>query len=145
MTFHSCRILCLGMHKPDFSDSDWKPAAEFLDPKQSTFNYSRSLYIYKYVCIYIYMVLSPNSCSQNEGNLYRAPYYNGNPNIGPHIIGNLHQYPYTPKGYSAPLQRGFALSYYEAEGEVQILTTRSLPSAAPRRFRVKGSGLMALH
>ena len=24
-------------------------------------------------------------------NLYRAPYYNGNPNIGPRIIGNLDQ------------------------------------------------------
>ena len=28
------------------------------------------------------------------GNLYRAPYYTGNPNIGPRIIGNLDQYPY---------------------------------------------------
>ena len=41
-----------------------------------------------------YMVVSLNYCSQNGGNLYRAPYYNGNPNIGPRIIGNLDQYPY---------------------------------------------------
>ena len=38
-----------------------------------------------------YMVVSLNYCSQNGGNLYRAPYYNGNPNIGPRIIGNLDQ------------------------------------------------------
>ena len=37
---------------------------------------------------------SLNYCSQNGGNLYRAPYYNGNPNIGPRIIGNLDQSPY---------------------------------------------------
>ena len=41
-----------------------------------------------------YMVVSLNYCSQNGGNLYRAPYYNGNPNIGPRIIGNLDPYPY---------------------------------------------------
>ena len=40
------------------------------------------------------MVVSLNCCSQNGGNLYRAPYYNGNPNIGPRIIGNLDQYPH---------------------------------------------------
>ena len=38
-------------------------------------------------------VASLNSCSQNGGNSYRAPYYNGNPNIGPRIIGNVDQYP----------------------------------------------------
>ena len=41
-----------------------------------------------------HMVVSLNYCSQNGGNLYRAPYYNGNPNIGPRIIGNLNQSPY---------------------------------------------------
>ena len=40
------------------------------------------------------MVVSLNYCSQNGGNLYRAPYYNGNPNVGPRIIGNVDQYPY---------------------------------------------------
>ena len=40
-----------------------------------------------------HMVVSLNYCSQNGGNLYRAPYYNGNPNIGPRIIGNLDQSP----------------------------------------------------
>ena len=39
------------------------------------------------------MVISLNYCSQNGGHVYRAPYYNRNPNIGPHIIGNLDQYP----------------------------------------------------
>ena len=41
---------------------------------------------YRDTYIYIYMVVSLNYCSQNGGNLYRAPYYNGNPNIGPRII-----------------------------------------------------------
>ena len=41
------------------------------------------------------MVVSLNYCSQNGGNIYRAPYYNGNPSIGPRIIGDLDQYPYT--------------------------------------------------
>ena len=47
-----------------------------------------------YVHIYIYMVVSLNYSSPNGGNLYRAPYHNGNPSIGPRIIGNLDQYPY---------------------------------------------------
>ena len=37
---------------------------------------------------------SLNYCSPNGGNSYRAPYYTGNPNIGPRIIGNLDQPPY---------------------------------------------------
>ena len=45
------------------------------------------------------MVVSLNYCSQNGGNVYRAPYYNGNPNIGPRIIGNLDQYPCTYIGF----------------------------------------------
>ena len=47
-----------------------------------------------------YMVVSLNYCSQNGGNLYRAPYYNRNPNIGPRIIGNLDQYPHGSIGRS---------------------------------------------
>ena len=43
------------------------------------------------------MVVSLNYCSQNGGNLYIAPYYNGNPNVGPRIIGNSDQYPYVDK------------------------------------------------
>ena len=43
------------------------------------------------------MVVSLNYCSQNGGNLYRAPYYNGNPNIGPRIVGNLDQSPHNSK------------------------------------------------
>ena len=39
------------------------------------------------------VVVSLNYCSQNGGNVYRDPYYNGNPNIGPRITGNLDQYP----------------------------------------------------
>ena len=41
-----------------------------------------------------YMEVSLNYCSQNGGNLYRAPYYNRNPNIGPRIDSNLGQSPY---------------------------------------------------
>ena len=44
------------------------------------------------------MVVSLNYCSQNGENLYRAPYYNRNLNIGPRIIGNLDQSPYRDKG-----------------------------------------------
>ena len=40
----------------------------------------------------LYMVVSLNYCSQNGGNLYRAPYYNRNPSIG--IDSNLGQSPY---------------------------------------------------
>ena len=47
------------------------------------------------------MEVSLNYCSQNGGDVYRAPYYNRNPNIGPRIFRNLDQYPYvinwTPK------------------------------------------------
>ena len=45
------------------------------------------------------MEVSLNYCSQNGGNVYRAPYYNGNPNIGPRIIGNLDQYPCRVQGF----------------------------------------------
>ena len=40
-----------------------------------------------------YVEVSLNYCSQNGGNLYRAPYYNRNPNIGPRIDSNLGQSP----------------------------------------------------
>ena len=40
------------------------------------------------------MVVSLNYCSQNGGNVYRAPYYDRNPNIGPRSIGNLDQSPH---------------------------------------------------
>ena len=50
------------------------------------------------------MVVSLNYCSQNGGNLYRAPYYNRNPNIGPRIIGNLDQSPHV---FGVPNQSGF--------------------------------------
>ena len=43
-----------------------------------------------------HVVVSLNYCSQNGGNLYRAPYYNGNPNTGPRIIGDLDQSPRAP-------------------------------------------------
>ena len=46
-----------------------------------------------------HMEVTLNYCSQSGGNVYRAPYYNGNPNIGPRIIGNLDQYPYTNPRY----------------------------------------------
>ena len=38
--------------------------------------------------------VSLNYCSQNGGNLYRAPYYTRNPNIGPRIDRDLGQSPY---------------------------------------------------
>ena len=45
-------------------------------------------------CACIDVVVSLNYCSQNGGNLYRAPYYNRNPNIGPRIDSNLGQSPH---------------------------------------------------
>ena len=39
------------------------------------------------------MKVSLNYCSRNGGNLYRAPYYNRNLNIGPRIDSNLGQSP----------------------------------------------------
>ena len=62
------------------------------------------------------MVVSLNYCSQNGGNLKRAPYYNRNPNIGPRIVGNLDQYPHalnpkqkSPKPSSQCVQDVFSL------------------------------------
>ena len=43
--------------------------------------------------VHTQMKVSLNYCSQNGGNLYRDPYYNGNPNIGPRIDSNLGQSP----------------------------------------------------
>ena len=44
------------------------------------------------------MEVSLNYCSQNGGNVYRAPYYNRNLNIGPRIDSNLGQSPYKVQG-----------------------------------------------
>ena len=41
-----------------------------------------------------HMEVSLNYCSQNGGNVHRAPYYNRNPNIGPRIDSNLGQSPH---------------------------------------------------
>ena len=49
-----------------------------------------------------YLEVSLNYCSQNGGNISRAPYYNGNPNIGPRIIGNLDQSPYGGQDWTYP-------------------------------------------
>ena len=68
------------------------------------------------------MEVSLNYCSQNGGNVYRAPYYTGNPNIGPRIIGNLDQSPYTkPKGprtqqIIGSVQRGYRGMYRDLWG-----------------------------
>ena len=42
------------------------------------------------------MEVSLHYCSQNGVNVYRAPYYNRNPNIGHRIDGNLGQSPCIP-------------------------------------------------
>ena len=54
--------------------------------------YRGYMYTYK-ALLTLQVVVSLNYCSQNGGNLYRAPYYNGNPNIGPRIKGNSDQSP----------------------------------------------------
>ena len=58
------------------------------------------------------LVVSLNYCSQNGGNLYWAPYYTGNPNIGPRTIGNLDQYPFLlggPTTSAVGVRAGFGL------------------------------------
>ena len=42
----------------------------------------------------LFTEVSLNYCSQNGGNLYRAPYYNRNLNIGPRIDSSLGQSPH---------------------------------------------------
>ena len=44
------------------------------------------------------LAVSLNYCSQNGGNLYRAPFYNRNPNIVPRIDSNLGQSPFRVQG-----------------------------------------------
>ena len=63
------------------------------------------------------MVVSLNYCSQNGGNLYRAPHYNGNPNIGPRIIGNLDQYSYRIQWDSNPIRENQTGKNMETEME----------------------------
>ena len=69
------------------------------------------------------MVICLNYCSQNGGNVYRDPYYNGNPNIGPRIKGNLDQYPYTQKYYPNWIiqeSRTFELLFWRSMKAVHI-------------------------
>ena len=68
------------------------------------------------------MGVSLNYCSQNGGNVYRAPYYNGNPNIGPLILGNLDQYPY--RDHVADYYRGAI----KADTRVQAMAHMSTPT-----------------
>ena len=78
-----------------------------------------------------YMVVSLNYCSQNGGNLCRAPYYNGNPNIGPRIIGNLDQYPHevcSPNWCNMP-STAFELNH--VEGREVMCIARVVDSDAP--------------
>ena len=51
------------------------------------------LILYGGSSVLVLMEVSLNYCSQNGGNLYRAPYYNRNLNIGPRINSNLGQSP----------------------------------------------------
>ena len=56
-------------------------------------------------------VVSLNYCSQNGGNLYRAPYYNGDPNIGPRIIGNLDESHPIPRKLQSLSLKGPTLAF----------------------------------
>ena len=55
-------------------------------------------------CPCSYMEVSLNYCSQNGGNLYRAPYYNRNLNIGPRIDSRLGQSPHRVEGLGFRVQ-----------------------------------------
>ena len=61
------------------------------------------------------MVVSLNYCSQNGGNVYRAPYYNRNLNIGPRIDSNLRQSP-----YKVPWGLGFRGFYKDSQGYIGV-------------------------
>ena len=54
------------------------------------------------IVAHVHVEVSLNYCSQNGGNLYRAPYYNRNLNIGPRIDSNLGQSPC--RGYHNEVQ-----------------------------------------
>ena len=79
-----------------------------------------------------YMVVSLNYCSQNGGNVYRAPYYNGNPNIGPSIIGTLDQYPYDHKVTSYILSP----TQLYASHLAKVWGTKTLIPKGPCRYMV---------
>ena len=79
---------------------------------------------------YSYMEISLNYCSQNGGNVYRAPYYNGNPNIGPRIIRNLNQ---TPHGSAVVASLGASMGYSEKTS----ITVLQLVNTAPIRCRLR--------
>ena len=76
-------------------------------------------------------VVSLNYCSQNGGNLYRAPYYDGNPNIGSRIIGNLDQ--------SHPIPR--KLQSLSLKGPIAILLLSFLTMSFKRARSKGGRGL----
>ena len=67
------------------------------------------------------MVVSRNYCSYNGGNLYRAPYCNGNPNIGPRIIVNLDQYPYEVGCKVLGLRFACIVAYFSYEARSMIV------------------------
>ena len=81
------------------------------------------------------MVISLNYCSQNGGNLFRAPYYNGNSNIGPRIIGNLDQYPYKYISIYTTMIHAFHVAPYRSENpgspSLGIFSPGSLQASGP--------------
>ena len=107
------------------------------------------------------MEVSLNYCSQNGGNLYRTPYYNRNLNIGPRIVSNLGQSPYSysyyatvtewgqyPRNDSALLRRWlFSCPSVPAPKPVSRLRFEALGFVRFRaysvKFRVPGLGLRA--
>ena len=61
------------------------------------------------------MEVSLNYCSQNGGNVYRAPYYNRNPNIGPRIDSNLDQ---SPDGFWVLSEQGASRATLDEAADV---------------------------
>ena len=84
--------------------------------------------------------VSLNCCSQNGGNLYRAPYYNRNLNIGPRIDSNLGQSPY---GFQNQMRlRLHGLEKVWVEKDKPIHRTAGKSERKERLPRLKGKQLL---
>ena len=86
---------------------------------------------------------SLNYCSQNGGNLYRAPYYYRNLNIGPRIDSNLGQSPQVDKArvylrnvlveaFNPALQKKVHLAVAKIANPSSLATSASAAGLRPR-------------
>ena len=92
------------------------------------------------------MTVSLNCCSQNGGNLYRAPYYNGTPNIGPRIIGNLDLSPYRSRNTASNMKSETHHLLTAWRGKLALCRLkRALPFCQGAHTREDGGGECSFH